>query len=241
MWSASTFAIRYSATNPTFTPSSEIPLTAGEWADGALTAGGQKIWYSFTASADTTYYVQWNDGYDGDSTKTALIKVTAYDESGANIGGYSQLFGYNDPKTITGVSGIVYLKVQPYDSDCTGTFAIRYSATDPTFTPADEITLTDGTWTEGELDSGDVLWYTFTASESATYSVQWDDYYDGSDSYSGDIRVSAYDASGANIWGYPGDDGYEELFTIEGVSGTVYLKVQGYNTGTFAIKYSTDD
>jgi hypothetical protein len=47
-----------------------IPLTDGAWADGELDSG-DVFWYSFTAaSEEATYYVQWNDSYDGDGTKT---------------------------------------------------------------------------------------------------------------------------------------------------------------------------
>jgi fibronectin type 3 domain-containing protein len=93
-------------------------------------------------------------------------------------------------------------------------------------------------WMEGTLSSGGIHWYQFTASEGATYEVQWNDSYgDGTKTLA--ASVSAYTSNGDVIFENK-SSGWTSPQTVSNVSGIVYLKVQGAegnNTGTYAIKY----
>jgi len=110
-----------------------ITLSITAWKDGSVVTGEAK-WYKFTAASETSYRVQWkdtNEKPDSDNY-TAWVQVTAYQSDGTtNISTINEsTFGYKSPKTVSGVSGTVYLKVEPYDSffgdDYPGTYAIRF-------------------------------------------------------------------------------------------------------------------
>jgi hypothetical protein len=107
------------------------------------------------------------------------------------------------------------------------------------FPPSSYMSLTPGQWTGGSLSAGQAVWYAFTAA-GGSYDISWDDSYEGSGSYSCDIKVSAYDNSG-NTFFSGIDSAYSTPRQITGYSGLIYLKVQGYSsssTGTYAIRYS---
>ncbi len=107
-------------------PSNSISLTQGQWKDGNISSGGSQA-YSFSVTSGTTYYVWWNDSYQGDGTKTLDVKVTAYYSNGANIF-EGEDNGYNSPKSFTASSSsTVYFIVTSYSSGNTGTFSIVYS------------------------------------------------------------------------------------------------------------------
>jgi len=110
-----------------------IPLTAGVWTNGSITssASDAAVWYSFSVTKGTTYYVWWNDSYQGNSTKTLDVVVSAKYSSGTRIftdvdsgWTYSQSFTATE-------TGMVKIKVapHPYVSGKTGTFAIAYRTT----------------------------------------------------------------------------------------------------------------
>jgi fibronectin type 3 domain-containing protein len=308
-------------------------LSDNVWTDGDITTSGDVKWYSFTASAGTSYQVQWNAQYYGDGTKTLpYAYVSAFRADGGYI--FQQTSnGWTSPRTVSGVTGTVYLRVQ---GSGTGTYAIRYY--DPTSmppqasmsisvtvilfpapscvvswnyvegvtgyhlyrstnpdsdyveitditgyynnsytdtdvsagstyyykvaaynangegelssaksgTPPDSsaiTTLSDNVWIDGEITtSGDVKWYSFTASEGSAYQVQWNDSYQGDRTKTLDIKVSAFEADGSPIF-QTVDSGWTSPRTVSGVTGTVYLKVEAYssgNTGTYAIKYAQE-
>ena len=109
-----------------------IPLTADTWIDGNITSttSGNAIWYSFIVTSGETYYVWWNDSYNGDSSKTLDVKVSAYldGSSIANINFSGVDAAWNSPKSFKANSNYtVKLKVEPLTSGNTGTFAIVYS------------------------------------------------------------------------------------------------------------------
>jgi uncharacterized repeat protein (TIGR02543 family) len=104
-----------------------FPLTAGTWANDSIASSGSVVWYSFNVTSGTTYYVWWNDNYQGNSTKTLDVKVSAnYSSSGTSI--FSGVdSGWTTPRSFTANSnGTVKIKVEPYSSG-TGTFAVVYS------------------------------------------------------------------------------------------------------------------
>jgi hypothetical protein len=105
-----------------------IPLTEDAWADGEITSATPdgEVWYSFNVTGGNTYYVWWNDSYNGDSNRTLDVKVTGYNTNGSNV--FTEDAAWSSPQSITANStGTVKLKVYPYYSGNTGTFAIAYS------------------------------------------------------------------------------------------------------------------
>ena len=109
------------------TEADPITLTAGTWADGSITSSTSAVWYSFSVTSGQTYYVWWNDGYGSDGTKTLDVKVSAYYSSGTSI--FTSIdSGWSSPRSFdASSSGTVKIKVEPYSSGNTGTFAVAYS------------------------------------------------------------------------------------------------------------------
>ncbi|GHT95258.1 hypothetical protein FACS1894141_3520 [Spirochaetia bacterium] len=228
-----------------------IPLTDGaSYTSGSITVGEVK-WYSFTAAAGTDYYVSWEDrdDYASGSSYTADVRVTAYaGTSTTAISGFSGVdSGYPAPKTISGQSGTIYLKVYGYSTDSSGTFAIKYTSVAPVTSNSREtaIPLTDGTLTSDSITAGGEKWYSFTAAAGFNYTVSWEDSYQPSgSSYTADVYVVAYAGSSTTpISGFTRtDSGYINPKIISGEVGIIYLKVDGWNdttNGTFAIKYTS--
>jgi len=110
------------------------------------------------------------------------------------------------------------------------------------------------TWTPWEIISTDALWFPIVAEAGKTYSVQWDDSYEGSlfegatKNYSGDIELGIYQndkATRVSGWSLDTDSGYitAKTFTMTATQ-LVYIKVIPYhddpeaNQGSFALKVS---
>jgi uncharacterized repeat protein (TIGR02543 family) len=123
-----------------------FPLVVNTWTDGSITsnASGSAVWYSFNVTSGTIYYVWWNDRDDGNSAKTLDVKVSASYSSGTSI--FSSIdFGWTNPRSFTAnISGTVKVKVEPYTSGRTGTFAVAYStnSTRPSSTSRNTRTVT---------------------------------------------------------------------------------------------------
>jgi hypothetical protein len=107
-------------------PSSSVtPLVSDTWTDGTISASDREVWYSFTQNGGA-YYVSWNDSYEGNAQKTCDVKVSAYTSNGGIIfAGVDS--GWESPRAVTGQTGTVYLKVEAYSGNSTGTYAIKYS------------------------------------------------------------------------------------------------------------------
>ncbi|AEF82547.1 fibronectin type III domain-containing protein [Leadbettera azotonutricia] len=104
--------------------------------------------------------------------------------------------------------------------------------------------LTHNTWIPRILvNPGDTQWYAFNAEAGKTYQIQWNDAVQGDASKSLDIEVSAVRGDGTAIFTNR-DSGWNSPETISGLSGPVYIAVQGKSgssTGTYAIKYYDTD
>jgi hypothetical protein len=102
------------------------PLTNGMWAHGTISAGMPTVTYSFSVTSGTTYYVWWNDSWQGNGTKTLDVMVSAQYSSGNSI--FSRVdSGYSTPRWFTATSsGMVHITVEPNDAGRTGTFAVAY-------------------------------------------------------------------------------------------------------------------
>jgi uncharacterized repeat protein (TIGR02543 family) len=101
------------------------PLANGQWANGTFTGEYEQHSYSFPVTAGTTYYVWWNDSFEGNDTKTADIMVSAY-----YYDNWDWIFAedsaWDNPQEFTAeYNGTVYLMVQEYNGDI-GDYAIAY-------------------------------------------------------------------------------------------------------------------
>jgi len=105
-------------------------LTENSWADGNIlypTTLSSNMWYSFNVTSGTTYYVWWNDSKDGKSDKTLDVKISAFYHDGSSILADGDS-GYTSSSSFTANrDGLVHIKVAPYSSGSTGTFALVYS------------------------------------------------------------------------------------------------------------------
>jgi hypothetical protein len=111
------------------TPVNPVPLVAGTWVNGEIINSGDVDWYSISVANGSTYYLWWNDSYDGDNTKTLDIDVYAYNSSGNLISLANNDSAWYDPVSFTASSsGTVYVRVRAYGgSGSTGTYAIVYN------------------------------------------------------------------------------------------------------------------
>jgi uncharacterized repeat protein (TIGR02543 family) len=228
-----------------------ISLTVGVWTDGSIS--GSAAWYSFYAISGTTYYIWWNDSYDGNSTKTLDVKVSGYSPSGTNI--FTGIdSGWSSARSITvSSSGTVKIKVEPYTSGYTGTFAVAYSTSNirpgnssggGTGTETNPISLTNGIWADGSITStasGSAVWYSFSITSGTTYYIWWNDSFEGNGTKTLDVKVSAYYSNGTSILSGQ-DSGWNGWYFTPYQTGTVKIKVEPYSsgsTGTFAVAYRT--
>ena len=112
------------------TEADPIPLTADVWKDGSVPSADSVVWYSFSVTGGTTYYIWWNDNGSGNGTKKGDVQASAYYGNGTSIF-TNRDGGWSSPQSFkASTSGTVKIKVEPYNksSSFTGTFAIAYSA-----------------------------------------------------------------------------------------------------------------
>jgi hypothetical protein len=107
-----------------------IPLSVNTWVEGSITSStaGRAVWYSFSATSSTTYYIWWEDrGSPSSSTKSLDAKVSAQYSNGSSIFADADS-GWSSPWSFTAsTSGTVIIMVEPKTSGGTGTFAIAYT------------------------------------------------------------------------------------------------------------------
>jgi hypothetical protein len=209
------------------------PLTVdAAYTAGAISAASEVHWYSFPAASGTFYFMRW-DETGGSGSYTGNIRVSAYQADGTTL--FTTIdSGYTAPQTIMGdYTGTVYLRVS---GSAPGSYAVKVDTGIP-------LTVGSGSgsaWTTGTMSAGSQIdWYSFTASSGDTYTVQWDDSYLGTSTYSADIRVTAYRADGTAFFTNI-DNGYTTPQTITGYDGTVYLRVTPYSSssalGDYAVR-----
>ena len=128
--SSGTYAIGYYPAEgpnlPLVVPDAVIELGSSAWRDNSLSTG-EMHYYRFYAEPGKGYYVTWNDSYQGDSTKTVNIEVTArWETTGYPI--FKEVdSGFRDPRRIAPSTsgGYIILMVKGYSSS-SGTYAIQY-------------------------------------------------------------------------------------------------------------------
>jgi hypothetical protein len=105
-----------------------VPLTENQWQNGELTFQNNFFWCSFPVSSGT-YYIWSDDKYTPNSgTKTADIKVSAFNSDGS-VAYFKEIDNaWNTPKQIPiTAAGTVYVKVETYSTGNYGTFGVVYS------------------------------------------------------------------------------------------------------------------
>jgi fibronectin type 3 domain-containing protein len=158
-----------------------------------------------------------------------------YAQIGADITGQ-----WNTSYTDTDVSAgsTYYYKLAAYNDNGEG----ELQSWGEPGTPLDSSVLTElspNDWTNDEIsEQWETKWYSFTASEGSNYKVQWNTAYYGDGTQTLPYTyVSAFASNGNPI--FPeNSQGWANPPTVSSVSGTVYLRVEGYNDlGTYAIRY----
>jgi hypothetical protein len=106
----------------------ETPLPAGgNWQTGNLTTTTQADWYKFTAVASGTYYIQWDDAYEGSDSYSGDLIVSAYRTGGPGF--FNRDSGYKNPPSLSLNAGeTVYVLVVPYEPQtwALGNYRIKY-------------------------------------------------------------------------------------------------------------------
>jgi hypothetical protein len=100
--------------------------------------------------------------------------------------------------------------------------------------------LTHNTWASGTI-SAEAVWYSFSVSDGNIYGIQWDDAYDGSGNYTGDIKVSAYyDDEPTAIFEAVDSANTTPQYVTATRTGSIRFKVEPYGpayAGSYAIIY----
>jgi hypothetical protein len=200
-------------------PSSSTLLTDKSWRDGSISAGGAIVWYRFTASSDTTYYVTWDDSYDGtkNGTKTCDIKVTAYTSSGNEL--FKEIdSAYTIAQSISGINETVYLKVEGYGNTSTGTYAIMYYSDTPS-----RLTITNIPQSLYRIYDVYICSSSNTSSPSSNYEARSSSYTSVTIDSSTEI-VSLYTSAGSPWIGT--DNYYYYVYLVDYSSGQIVASGQ---------------
>jgi formylglycine-generating enzyme required for sulfatase activity len=227
-----TYQIGY---NTSIVPPGVIPvqLAANTWGSGNLAAAGTVQWYKFTANSSTQYI----HAAFGTLSSANGIYIQVYSSTGSTVGTQSQLKSGTASVTRSLSSGQeYYIRAWAYTTGDTGTFQLGYNTTSgvPEFT-----LLTENAWSGGNLTSGAVQWFTFTANSTTQYIHAA---FDTLNAATG-IKIQVLDSAYADV------DTQAQLksgalsVTRALTSGqTYYIKVEAYssgNTGTYRIGYNT--
>ncbi|MDR2021538.1 MAG: hypothetical protein LBQ14_12315 [Treponema sp.] len=150
-------------------PPPAVSLTETVWAEGTLNAG-EAQWYTFTAAAGAAYRVQWNGAApQGDGSKTLPAVVSAYTGDGGLVFG-DKTEGWTAPETLSGLDGIVYLKVEGAGG-AGGSFAVWYY--DPVTTPPAVLYVGSAANPEPSITSleGAFTWLNANVANNTAYTI----------------------------------------------------------------------
>jgi hypothetical protein len=103
-------------------------LTLGAWTTGNLSTATQADWYRITFGTAGTYYLQWDDRYEGSGTYSGDLEVSAWHTDGTPLFTYMDS-GYSDPPSWYFNAGeTLYVRVTPYRNEIefVGPYAVRY-------------------------------------------------------------------------------------------------------------------
>jgi hypothetical protein len=183
-------------------------LTYNTWMNGNITTEEQVDWYKLTASTTATYYLQWDDAYNG-GNKTLKASVSAY--RGGE--GWTELFNnWSSDYTISSMDinagETVYVRVAPDWNNVLGTYAIQYQYYDPT----------------SVLPQTAPKYVRVEATPVPTYVVTWEDVL-------GATGYTVYRSTSA-------DGSYDHLETINGEQTTYYIDTAVSPETTYYYKVS---
>ncbi|MDH5717137.1 MAG: DUF4215 domain-containing protein [Spirochaetia bacterium] len=186
--------------------------------------------FTFTANGTSSYAVLWDDSYSGSGAYTGDILMIGTNSAGTQI--IYQDSGYLYPAIITPIAGTVTLETNPYYS--AGTVGINVL-------PYNTITVNGGWYSYNlPVTSGSIL-IAFSVTSGQTCTVNWDDSYEGTGTYSGDIWMAAYQGNpGATPYFNLVDSGYYtgQTFTAT-ATGTVYLEANAnWSSGSLGVSVS---
>jgi len=208
---------------------------------------------NYTANGNVTLYAKWNPIYTvtfningGVGTIPAIQakKDTEYVitlPTGSGISnGVNAFGGWNTQASGTGSN---------YFTSYTASGNVTlYAKWNPPGSEGNPIPLTADTWTDGDYNSNvQEIWYSFNITTGTTYYIWWNDKDQGDNTKTSNIDVSGYlnglNGSSTAIPSFPyTDSAWNSPKTyVAGSDGIVKLKVRPYNTGTFAICYSTNN
>jgi hypothetical protein len=102
-----------------------LDLTDNVWYGNSLAAEGQAHEYRFYAEEGKTYYVSWNDYYNGDNSATANIYVSAAWRSGDTAIFTNASSGYTSPRSFP-ASKSGYVKITVRCGYYPGTYSLVY-------------------------------------------------------------------------------------------------------------------
>jgi hypothetical protein len=228
-------------------------LTNGVWKDGELTADINTVTYVFKVTAGITYYVWWNDRYEGATpkNKTADIEVWARYSDETDIfeedifePGYIDSGWINPPFFTADRDDTVSVVVQASHTASqeqykTGTFGIAYSTAGIRPGAAVAKTITQNQWEDTTIATDEIHVYTINVTQNQTYYVWWNE--KGADAGDGtktaDVQVQArysdetviFNISALNLyknqWADASWTPYPVYFTADR-TGTVDLRVR---------------
>jgi len=121
---------QYTNTTPAGVGSIENPilLASGSWTNGEITStdSNSSVWYYFNVTRGTIYNVWWNDLGDGNGVKNLDVLVNGQYDDGSPIfanedSGWTHVRAFSADR-----NGTARIKVTPFDSGNTGTYAITY-------------------------------------------------------------------------------------------------------------------
>jgi hypothetical protein len=206
-------------------------LTENVWADGNLASAGAVQWYTFTATAATQYI------HTALGTLANSVYIQVYASTGIAAGSAS--IDTSVSRTLT-IGQEYYIRVWAYTSGSyTGTYQIALSAS--FITPGATVTsLTENTWTDGNLASaGAVQWYTFTATAATQF------FHIGAGTLNSSY-IQVYDSAGSTVGGTEYITANTPASRALTVGQEYYIKVWPYRdsytgtyyTGTYRIAFS---
>jgi hypothetical protein len=244
------------------------PLVDGVWRDGEITTTVRAMNYIFDVEEGKTYYIWWNDSYQGPSPTNKTIDIRAagkysdaetYRFGTANSGTDS---GWITPEFFTSDrDGSFTITISPYNTTNIGTFAVVFSTV--SIRPGAAVpsgALSADVWKENSIATDEIHVYTINVTEDTTYYFWWNERAGfankGDGTKTADVQVQARYADDTLIFNNVNTTytdqwvetswGTAPTSFIAERTGTVDLRVRPYNTttaypGTYGIVYSTGD
>jgi len=202
---------------------------------------------NYTAGGNVTLYAKWNPIYTitfningGSGEVPSAIQAKKDTDyvislpSGSGLSNGNSIFGgWNTNSSGTGTN---------YYGNYTANGSITlYAKWNPPGSEGNPLLLTEDTWMDGNITSASI-WYYFNITNETTYNIWWNDKDQGDNTKTSNIDVSGhiYGSSAAiTVFSFVDSAWISPKSYISDSEGIIKLQVRPYNTGTFAIVYST--